>query len=59
MQLPNKDFELTDAQKEAIDLAYEHFVNGKDTIIAGYAGTGKSTLVRFLIQRLQKDFDEN
>lgn len=57
MQLPNKDFELTDAQKKAIDLAYEHFVNGKDTIIAGYAGTGKSTLVRFLIQRLQKDFD--
>lgn len=57
MQLPNKDFELTDTQKKAIDLAYEHFVNGKDTIIAGYAGTGKSTLVRFLIQRLQKDFD--
>lgn len=57
MQLPNKDFELTDTQKKAIDLAYDHFVNGKDTIIAGYAGTGKSTLVRFLIQRLQKDFD--
>lgn len=46
--------ELTDKQKEAIEIAYSNFIKGKDTIIAGYAGTGKSTLVKELILKIKQ-----
>lgn len=52
MNTLNKDIKLTEVQKQAVDLALNHFRVGKNTIIAGYAGTGKSTLVRFFIQEL-------
>ena len=45
--------ELTKKQKEALDLAVERYVNGEPyTCIAGYAGSGKTTLVQFIIKAL-------
>ena len=45
--------ELTQKQQEGLDLAIERFKNGERyTIISGYAGTGKSTLVKFIIAGL-------
>lgn len=44
---------LTEKQKEGIEIAKRRYRLGeKYTCIAGYAGTGKSTLVRFLIKEL-------
>lgn len=48
-------FTLTEKQQEAINICLDHFTNRKRTVIAGYAGTGKSTLVRFLIDKLVKE----
>lgn len=48
--------QLTEKQLEGIKIAKERFFANKDyTCIAGYAGTGKSTLVKFLIQELNID----
>ena len=48
--------ELNDKQLEGLKLAVARYRNGdKTTIIAGYAGTGKSTLVKFIIAALQED----
>lgn len=48
--------ELTRKQEEGLRIAldkYRH--NEKYVVISGYAGTGKSTLVRFIIEALQVD----
>ena len=48
--------ELTRKQEEGLKIALErHKNNEKYTTIAGYAGTGKSTLVKFIINALQMD----
>lgn len=47
-----KESDLTEAQKNAINIAFDHYGEGKNTVIAGYAGTGKSTLVKFLIKKI-------
>lgn len=45
--------ELTKKQLEGLKIANERFKNReKFTVIAGYAGTGKSTLVKFIVQNL-------
>lgn len=49
---------LTKKQEEGLKTAIaRHRVGEKYTVIAGYAGTGKSTLVRFIIDAL--DIDES
>ena len=49
---------LTKGQEEGLKIALERHKNReKYTVIAGYAGTGKSTLVRFIIDAL--DVEEN
>lgn len=46
--------ELTNAQQEGLKIAVERYRNHeKYTVIAGFAGTGKSTLVKFIINALQ------
>ena len=48
--------ELTKKQEEGLKIAVERFHNNeKYTVIAGYAGTGKSTLVKFIIEALDVD----
>lgn len=45
--------ELTNKQIEGLQLAVDRYNQGeKYTVIAGYAGTGKSTLVKFIISAL-------
>lgn len=45
--------ELTNKQETGLKLAIErHRAGEKCTVISGYAGTGKSTLVRFIIEAL-------
>lgn len=45
--------ELTQKQKEGLDIAVQRYLNDESyTIISGYAGTGKSTLVKFIIASL-------
>lgn len=47
---------LTSKQEAGLKLAIERFHNNEPyTVIAGYAGTGKSTLVRFIIDALGID----
>lgn len=46
--------ELNEKQLQGLDLAVARYRAGeKCTIIAGYAGTGKSTLVKFIIAALE------
>lgn len=48
--------ELTEKQKEGLELALKRFKDGcQYTTIAGYAGTGKSTLVKFIIAALAQE----
>ena len=50
--------QLTKRQEEGLLTSIERYnANYKYTVISGYAGTGKSTLVRFIIEAL--DVDEN
>ena len=50
--------ELTKKQEEGLKEALRRHRNNEHyTVISGYAGTGKSTLVRFIIEAL--DVDEN
>ena len=50
--------ELTKGQEAGLKIALDrHAAGEKYTIIAGYAGTGKSTLVRFIIDALDVDED--
>ena len=45
--------ELTEKQKQGLDIAIQRYKNKERyTVISGYAGTGKSTLVRFIISAL-------
>lgn len=45
--------ELTNKQQEGLKIALQRHRDGeKYTVISGYAGTGKSTLVRFIIEAL-------
>ena len=47
---------LTKKQEEGLRIAVErHRAHEKYTVIAGYAGTGKSTLVKFIIEALDVD----
>lgn len=49
---------LTKKQEEGLKIAVERYYNDeKYTVISGYAGSGKTTLVRFIIDAL--DVDEN
>ena len=51
--------ELTEKQKEGLKIAVDrHRAGEKYTVIAGYAGTGKSTLVKFIIEALDVDKDD-
>ena len=44
---------LTERQEEGLRLAVQRYNEGKPwTCIAGYAGTGKSTLIKFIISAL-------
>ena len=48
--------ELTRKQEEGLKIAVERYLSGeKYTCISGYAGTGKSTLVTFIIDALHVD----
>ena len=45
--------ELTTKQLEGLEIAIERYKRGeKYTVIGGYAGTGKSTLVKFIVKAL-------
>ena len=45
--------ELTNKQQEGLNIALErHLHNEKFVVISGYAGTGKTTLVKFIIEAL-------
>lgn len=49
--------ELTKKQEEGLKIAVERYKNNEAyTCIAGYAGTGKSTLVKFIIDALEIPF---
>ena len=51
--------ELTVAQQKGLKIALERYkANEKYTVIAGFAGTGKSTLVKFIIDALDVDQDK-
>lgn len=51
--------ELTKKQEEGLKIALErHKNNEKYTVISGYAGTGKSTLVKFIIEALDVEKDK-
>ena len=44
---------LTKKQEEGLKIAIQRYLDGeKYTVISGYAGTGKSTLVKFIVQSL-------
>lgn len=46
--------QLTEKQLKGLDIAIQRFKNNeKYTVIAGYAGTGKSTLVKFIVSALE------
>lgn len=50
--------QLTAKQEEGLKIAVERYKNHEPyTCIAGYAGTGKSTLVRFIVSALDVDPD--
>lgn len=45
--------ELNEKQRQGLQIAVDRYNSGKKcTIISGYAGTGKSTLVKFIISAL-------
>ena len=51
--------ELTRKQAEGLLISIDRYKAGKKyTVISGYAGSGKSTLVRFIINALDVDEDE-
>lgn len=51
--------ELNEKQQKGLDIVLERHRNGeKYAVISGYAGTGKTTLVRFIITALNVDEDK-
>ena len=51
--------ELTKKQEEGLKIAVDrHHLGKKYTVIAGYAGTGKTTLVKFIIDALNVAEDQ-
>ena len=47
---------LTNKQQEGLKIAVErYFADEKYTVISGYAGSGKTTLVRFIIEALDAE----
>lgn len=45
--------ELNEKQKQGLEIAVNRYINGERySVISGYAGTGKSTLVKFIIAAL-------
>ena len=51
--------ELTNKQEQGLKIALKRYKNNERyTVIGGYAGTGKSTLVRFIIDALDVDEDK-
>ncbi len=47
---------LTRKQEEGLQIALDRYRHGeKYTVIAGYAGTGKSTLVKFILAAMEAD----
>ena len=45
--------ELNDKQKQGLDIAVDRYKRKERyTVISGYAGTGKSTLVKFIVAAL-------
>lgn len=50
---------LTDKQQEGLKIAVDRYNKGeKYTVISGYAGSGKSTLIKFIIAALGADNEE-
>lgn len=50
---------LTTKQEEGLKIAIDRYRNGeKYTVIAGYAGTGKSTLIKYLVEALLNEDSE-
>ena len=48
--------ELTKKQEEGLKIAVDRYKHNEAyTCIAGYAGTGKSTLVKFIIEAFEKN----
>lgn len=55
----NSEIKLTEKQIEGIKIAKRRYNEGEDyTCISGYAGTGKSTLVKFLSMELGLDQED-
>ena len=53
------EIELNEKQKQGLKIAVDrHRAGEKYTVIAGYAGTGKSTLVKFIIAALDVSLDK-
>ena len=51
--------ELTAKQQQGLSIAVQRFRAGeKYTVISGYAGSGKSTLVKFIVSALNVNEDE-
>ena len=51
--------ELTEGQKKGLEIACERYKKHESyTVICGYAGTGKSTLVQFIISALKISPDD-
>ena len=51
--------ELTRKQEEGLKIAVErYYAHERWTCIAGYAGSGKSTLIKFIISALDVDPEE-
>lgn len=51
---------LTKKQEEGLKIAVERYRNGDPWVcISGYAGSGKSTLVKFIVEALQLDPEED
>lgn len=52
--------QLTDKQQEGLKIAVERYrANAPYTVISGYAGTGKSTLIKFIVSALELNPDED
>lgn len=50
---------LTKKQSEGLLISLDRYMTGKKyTVISGYAGSGKSTLVRFIVEALNVDEDD-